>query len=153
MGSTLVALLCSEAAGVLANIGDCRAYLLRRGGAATVSQITEDHTYGHLEADAGDVPSLPERLVRWIDGRRDGRSPDITTWDLRAGDRFMLCSDGLSSYVPIDLVYGALSAEQSSHETADRLIAAAIDQGAPDNVTVVIVDVHQQSEHGNPRNA
>lgn len=58
------------------------------------------HTYRHRVADAGDVPQLPERLARYLDGRLDGRSPDLAVWQLRPGDRFLLCSDGLSFYVP-----------------------------------------------------
>src|SRR2546430_575163 len=81
--------------------------------------VTEDHTYEHLVADAAAVPNLPERLSRWLDGRPDGRSPDLTTRDLRPGDRFLLCSDGLSSFVPLDLVHAALSSSSAPDEVAD----------------------------------
>jgi serine/threonine protein phosphatase PrpC len=143
MGTTLVALLCSGSSAVLANVGDSRAYLLRNGGAGgggTV-QITDDHTYDRLLADATDVPNLGERLSRWLDGRADGRSPDLTTWDLRPGDRFMLCSDGLSSFVPPDLIDTTLRSSTEPAEAADRLVALAIDHGGRDNVTVVVIDV------------
>lgn len=138
MGTTLVALLWAGASVVLANVGDSRGYLLRD---SRISQITEDHTYGHLVADAATVPNLPERLSRFLDGRTDGRSPDLTTWDLHPGDRFLLCSDGLSSFVPHALIHATLSASSDPGETAERLIALALDRGGPDNVTVVIVDV------------
>jgi protein phosphatase len=143
MGTTLVALLRSGTAAVLANVGDSRAYLLRKGGPddGGTLQITEDHTYGHLVADAANVPNLPERLSRWLDGRSDGRSPDLTTWDLRPGDRFMLCSDGLSSFVPFDLIETALKSSSDPNEVADRLITLAIDHGGPDNVAVIVIDV------------
>jgi serine/threonine protein phosphatase PrpC len=143
MGTTLVALLCSGSSAVLANVGDSRAYLLRNGGAGgggTV-QITDDHTYDRLLADATDVPNLGERLSRWLDGRADGRSPDLTTWDLCPGDRFMLCSDGLSSFVPPDLIDTTLRSSTDPAEAADRLVALAIDHGGRDNVTVVVIDV------------
>jgi protein phosphatase len=143
MGTTLVALLCSGTAAVLANVGDSRAYLLRNGGpdGGRTMQITEDHTYGHLVADAASVPNLPERLSRWLDGRADGRSPDLTTWDLRPGDRFMLCSDGLSSYVDFESIDATLRSSGEPNEAADQLVTLAIDQGGPDNVTVIIIDV------------
>jgi serine/threonine protein phosphatase PrpC len=146
MGTTLVALLCSGSSAVLANVGDSRAYLLRNGDpdSGTTAQITEDHTYDRLLADATDVPNLGERLSRWLDGRDDGRSPDLTTWDLRPGDRFMLCSDGLSSFVSPDLIDTTLRSSTDPAEAADRLVALAIDHGGRDNVTVVVIDVRGQ---------
>jgi protein phosphatase len=98
-----------------------------------------------LVADAASVPNLPERLSRWLDGRVDGRSPDLTTWDLRPGDRFMLCSDGLSSFVPFDLIDATLRSSSDPNEVADRLITLAIDHGGPDNVTVIVIDVRASS--------
>jgi serine/threonine protein phosphatase PrpC len=140
MGSTLVALLHCGNSAVLANVGDSRAYLLRDSGTAT-TRLTEDHTYEHLVAVADTVPDLPERMTRWLDGRPDGRSPDLTTLDLRPGDRLLLCSDGLSSYVPRELIDAALTALSEPGEAADRLIALAIDHGGPDNVSVIVIDV------------
>jgi serine/threonine protein phosphatase PrpC len=147
MGTTLVAMLYAGSAAVLANVGDSRAYLLRGRafGRCAIVQITEDHTYQHLVADAANVPDLPERMTRFLDGRTDGRSPDLTPWQLRPGDRFLLCSDGLSSYVPLEQIHAVLSSSGEPGETADRLIELAIDQGGPDNITVVVVDVHDAS--------
>jgi PPM family protein phosphatase len=148
MGSTLVALLWSGSTAVLANVGDSRAYLLR----GQTRQITEDHVYQHLVSDAGDAPGLAERLTRFLDGRRDGRSPDVTTWNLVPGDRFLLCSDGLSSFVPHDLIHAALSAPDSPAEKTDRLIALAIDQGTPDNVTAVVMDIRPTEQNAQKPN-
>ncbi|MFD2357536.1 PP2C family protein-serine/threonine phosphatase [Nonomuraea ferruginea] len=75
MGTTLVAMLWSGTTVIVANIGDSRAYLLRDGD---LTQISEDHTYGNLVADAADVPNLPEKIARFLDGRADGRSPDLS---------------------------------------------------------------------------
>ncbi len=143
MAATLVAMLWSGATAIVANLGDSRAYLLRDAGSGSsrTIQITEDHIYGHLVADAADVPDLPERLSRFLDGRVDGRSPDLTTWDLRVGDRFMLCSDGLTAVVTHDLIHSTLNSSGGPDETADRLVALAIGRGGPDNVTVIVVDV------------
>ncbi len=142
MGTTLVAMLWSGTAAIVANVGDSRAYLLRREGRdrQETLQITEDHTYEHLVADAGNVPNLPERLSRFLDGRTDGRSPDLTPWELQPGDRFLLCSDGLSSYVPHEQIHAALDTPAAPGETADRLIKLAIGQGRPDNITVIVID-------------
>jgi protein phosphatase len=146
MGTTLVALLWSETTAVVANVGDSRVYLRRNGSLqgesfSRLTQITEDHTYGNLVADAASVPNLPERISRFLDGRTDGRSPDLTIRDLRAGDRFLLCSDGLSSVVPHELIRSAMASPGAAERTADRLIGLAIDRGGPDNITVIIMDV------------
>jgi serine/threonine protein phosphatase PrpC len=143
MAATLVAMLWSGATAVVANVGDSRAYLLRDAGPANsrTTQITEDHIYGHLVADAAGVPDLPERLSRFLDGRVDGRSPDLTTWDLHPGDRFMLCSDGLTAVVPHKLIHATLDSPGGPDEAVDRLITLAIDRGGPDNITVIVIDV------------
>lgn len=138
MATTLVAMLTAGDAAVLANVGDSRAYRLRR---RETTQLTEDHTYQHLVADADAVPHLPERLARFLDGRTDGRSPDLTPLQLQSGDRYLLCSDGLSSYVAHHLIHTALAADAAPDTVADNLITLAIEHGAPDNVTAVIVDI------------
>ncbi|WP_329088739.1 MULTISPECIES: PP2C family protein-serine/threonine phosphatase [unclassified Streptosporangium] len=142
MGTTLVAMLWSGTTAVLANVGDSRAYLLRDAGRASgIVQITEDHTYGNLVADADSVPHLAGRISRFLDGRADGRSPDLTARELRSGDRFLLCSDGLSSAVPGELVRDVLRSSNDPEEAADRLVTLAIDHGGPDNITVIVIDV------------
>ncbi|HKT00180.1 MAG TPA: protein phosphatase 2C domain-containing protein [Rugosimonospora sp.] len=148
MGTTLVAVLCSGTAAVLANVGDSRVYLLRERGAhsAATVQITEDHTFLHLVADAANIPDLPGKLARFLDGRADGRSPDLSPRELTVGDRFLLCSDGLSSYVPHDQIHAALTSTSTADMAADRLVALALEHGGPDNVTVIVLDVHEYQE-------
>ncbi|MEO3856855.1 protein phosphatase 2C domain-containing protein [Acrocarpospora sp. B8E8] len=142
MGTTLVTMLWSGTTAVLANVGDSRAYLLRGAGSiAEIVQITEDHTFGNLVSDAGSVPNLSGRISRFLDGRVDGRSPDLITQELRSGDRFLLCSDGLSSVVPGNDLQAALRAANNPEEAADRLLMLATDQGGPDNITVIVIDV------------
>ena len=137
-GSTLVALMWSETTACLGNLGDSRAYLLRRP--AGMRQLTEDHNFAHLVAEADAVRDLPERLARWVDGRPGGRSPDIAIHRLHAGDRWLLCSDGLSSYVSREAIEEALDSAGNANEAADLLVELALAAGAPDNVTVVVVD-------------
>jgi protein phosphatase len=148
MGTTLVALLWSQDHAVIANIGDSRGYQLHRanatGDARPLIQITEDHTYGNLVADASNVPSLSERIARFLDGRADGRSPDLTARILRAGDRLMLCSDGLSSVVPCSLIQTTLSSTPTPQQACDELVRLAITHGGPDNITVIVIDVHDE---------
>ncbi|RQX10567.1 serine/threonine-protein phosphatase [Micromonospora ureilytica] len=146
MGTTLVALLWSGDEAVVANVGDSRAYLIRRHDSRdnAMLQISEDHTYGHLVANAGTVPNLGEKLARFLDGRNDGRSPDLTPLQLHPGDRVLLCSDGLSSYVPHEQIRAALSSSESPGKVADQLVAMAVDQGGHDNVTVIVIEVTQR---------
>lgn len=146
MGTTLVATLWSGRTAALANLGDSRAYLLRTPLTepdATI-QITEDHTYQHVVAEARIVPTLPERLSRFLDGRPDGRSPDITVRTFDPGDRILLCSDGLSSYVAHDAIHRTLSKRDvSPAETAEQLVSLALEQGGSDNITVAVIDVQE----------
>jgi serine/threonine protein phosphatase PrpC len=139
MGTTLVAMLWSQTTAVLANVGDSRAYQLR--GGSQIVQLTEDHTYGNLVADAAGVPELPARLSRILDGRVDGRSPDLTVQHLSPGDRYLLCTDGLSTVVPSASIVDIMRSMDEPGEAADRLIASAIDRGGPDNITVIVADV------------
>ncbi len=136
MGSTLVALMRSGLNAAVANVGDSRAYLFRAG---RLTQITEDHVYGRLVVGADTVPNLPERLARFIDGRPDGRSPELHSLELRQEDRVLLCSDGLSSFVDPAVMVAALTGT-TADEAASRLVASALSAGGPDNVTVVVVD-------------
>jgi protein phosphatase len=86
------------------------------------------------------VPNLAERITRFVDGRPEGRSPDLRLLHLEHGDRILLCTDGLSSYVPENQIAPVLSGN-GLDEVAEHLIRLAIDDGGRDNVTVVVVDV------------
>jgi PPM family protein phosphatase len=142
MGTTLVALLRSGPAAVLANVGDSRAYLLPGGSTSghRAVRITEDHTYQHVVSAAWRVPNLPEKLARFLDGRVDGRSPDLIRLSLNAGDRLLLCTDGLSSYVDDELIHLGL-AQESADGAVAQLVQSAMDNGGPDNVTVLVLDI------------
>ncbi|MEV4098577.1 PP2C family protein-serine/threonine phosphatase [Streptosporangium saharense] len=143
MGTTLVALLWSDTTAVIANVGDSRAYLLPAHASADtpLRPLTEDHTYRNLIADADAVPNLPARISRFLDGRPEGRSPDLTAHTIHPGDRFLLCSDGLTDAVPGKLLNEALRSPADPPQVADHLIALALDHGGPDNVTVIVIDM------------
>jgi PPM family protein phosphatase len=149
MGTTLVALTWSGSTAVLAHVGDSRAYLLRDG---RLAQLTEDHQYRNLLSTAEQVPTLAERLTRFLDGRAEGVSADITTHELRAGDRWLLCTDGLSSYVATEVIHAALGADAGADEAADRLVALALEAGGHDNITVVVLDVLGEPAAATPGN-
>ncbi|WP_141580170.1 PP2C family serine/threonine-protein phosphatase [Actinomadura sp. WMMA1423] len=122
MGTTLVAMLWSGNLAVFANVGDSRIYRLRDG---QLVPFSEDHVYGRLLSDAATVPGLPPRIARFLDGRADGRSPDLTVRELKAGDRLLLCSDGLSGVVDLQAIHNILVSANDPSEITARLVQAA----------------------------
>ncbi|MDX6742550.1 PP2C family protein-serine/threonine phosphatase [Actinocorallia sp. A-T 12471] len=141
MGTTLTAMLWNGTSRfALAHIGDSRAYLLRDG---VLFQITSDHTLAQLLADGGDAGEnshLSHMLFKVLDGGPD-REPDLATRDAQVGDRYLLCSDGLSGPVGPQEIFDILSEEKELPRAVSRLIAAARDHGGPDNITCVVLDV------------
>ena len=145
MGTTVSGILVVGDQIALAHIGDSRIYRFRDG---ELSQITSDHTFVQRLVDSGRITQEeaavhPRRsvLMRVLGDVDASPEIDTTTLELNPGDRWLLCSDGLSSYVAADRIKAALAAVPSSAAAAQRLLKESLDQGAPDNVTVVIVDV------------
>jgi serine/threonine protein phosphatase PrpC len=136
MGSTLTALLWSGSGLAVANIGDSRAYLLRRG---MLRQITEDHVLSKLVASPA-PPEIGEYLVRFLDGR-PGWSPDLTLWNAMPGDRYLICSDGLSGVLNHDVIRHVLTGTSDLDLALEALTRLTYEAGAPDNVTMIAADV------------
>ncbi|MFC7326132.1 Stp1/IreP family PP2C-type Ser/Thr phosphatase [Marinactinospora rubrisoli] len=144
MGTTLTAMLWSGARMALIHIGDSRAYLLREG---EFSQITHDHTLVQTLVDEGkitedEVATHPQRslLLRALDGRSQV-DPDVSVREAQVGDRYLLCSDGLSGVVSPDTIRETLAGEANVDAAARRLIDLANRGGGPDNITAVVADV------------
>ncbi|MFL6161848.1 MAG: PP2C family protein-serine/threonine phosphatase [Jatrophihabitantaceae bacterium] len=142
MGTTLTAIRFAGSRVALVHVGDSRAYLLRAG---QLSQITHDDTYVQSLVDSGkltaeDASHHPRRsmILRALDG--SDVDPDISIREARLGDRYLLCSDGLSDVVTASTLLEALSAG-TPRECADRLIELALRGGGPDNVTCIVADV------------
>jgi PPM family protein phosphatase len=136
MGSTLTAMLWSGSHVAIANIGDSRAYLLRGG---ILRQLTEDHVMSKLVASPM-PPEISEYLVRFLDAR-PGWSPDLTLRTARPGDRYLICSDGLSGVLCPAAIRDVLAGIGDLDEVAETLVGLAHGAGAPDNVTLIAVDV------------
>lgn len=143
MGTTLTALLSAGNRVALVHIGDSRAYLLRDG---ELHQITHDHTYVQDLVDAGrisaaEADSHPQRslLTRALDGRNDVE-PDFSIREVRPGDRFLLCTDGLSGVVSDETLCETLTGAPL-HEAADALVELALRGGGPDNITCIVADI------------
>jgi serine/threonine protein phosphatase PrpC len=142
MGTTLTAILFAGGRLGLCHVGDSRAYLVRDG---QTSQITHDDTFVQTLIDDGRITaeeanSHPQRslLLRALNGQEV--EPDLSMREARAGDRYMLCSDGLSGVVSEETLAEALK-DPDPQATADRLIELALRSGGPDNVTVIVADV------------
>jgi protein phosphatase len=154
MGTTVSGLLRLDDKIVLAHIGDSRIYRYRAG---ILEQISADHTFVQRLVDSGRITAEeaavhPRRSVLMrVLGDVDA-SPEIDTavLDTQPADRWLLCSDGLSSYVSDDKIKAALRSVSDPDAAANRLVKDALDQGAPDNVTVVIVDIGDDGTSASP---
>jgi PPM family protein phosphatase len=142
MGTTLTAILFDGNRIGLVHIGDSRGYLLRDG---ELTQITKDDTFVQTLVDEGRITreeahSHPQRslIMRALTGHEV--EPTLTMREARAGDRYLLCSDGLSDPVSDETILEALQIPDVA-ESAYRLIELALRGGGPDNVTVVVADV------------
>jgi PPM family protein phosphatase len=142
MGTTLTAVLFSGSKFGMVHIGDSRAYLLRNGEFA---QITKDDTYVQMLVDEGRVSpeeasSHPQRslLTRALDGR--DIDPEYSVRQVLKGDRYLICSDGLSGVVSADTIGQTLKEIADPQACCERLIQLALRGGGPDNITVVIAD-------------
>lgn len=136
MGSTLTAMLWSGRYAAVANIGDSRAYRLRSGA---LKQITEDHVMSKLVANPA-PEQLGAIIVRYLDGRSD-RSPDLTVRTVLAGDRYLICSDGLSGVLETRVIRDVLASVHDAGQAVTDLIELTLEAGAPDNVTLIIADI------------
>ena len=153
MGTTLIALLRARDKLVLVHIGDSRAFMVRDG---VVTQITKDHSFVQNLVDEGRLTSEeaqthPQRslVTRVLTGAPDDE-PDLVVRQGRIGDRYLICSDGLTDYVARSTVEEVLTDVADPGECADRLVALALRAGAPDNVTVVVGDLVDLSRVGAP---
>ncbi|WP_242619196.1 Stp1/IreP family PP2C-type Ser/Thr phosphatase, partial [Actinomadura fibrosa] len=144
MGTTLTAMLWAGNQVALVHIGDSRAYLLRDG---SLFQITHDHTLVQSLVDEGrispdEAASHPQRslLLRALDGRGEV-DPDLSLREAKIGDRYLLCSDGLSGVVTAETIFQVLTDVADPEQAVRQLIDLANRGGGPDNITCVVADV------------
>jgi PPM family protein phosphatase len=144
MGTTLTALLWSGDEYALCHIGDSRGYLLRDG---MFEQITHDHTLVQSLVDEGRLTpeaaaSHPQRsLVMRALQSSVPAEPDLALLKAHVGDRYLLCSDGLTDVVSDETVQKTLTDLTDLDEAVGQLIDLAIRSGGPDNITCVLADV------------
>ncbi|GAA4684703.1 PP2C family protein-serine/threonine phosphatase [Phytohabitans rumicis] len=143
MGTTLTAVLFTGTALALAHVGDSRAYLLRDGH---MQQMTRDDTFVQMLVDEGVITpeqasSHPRRAVVTQALQGGEANPAYTFMRPIAGDRWMLCSDGLSNVVSAETIGETLKEYADQRDCARRLVDLALRAGGPDNITVVVADV------------
>ncbi len=145
MATTAVALLADGAAVSLAHVGDSRAYRYRP---ERLARLTQDHSWveeqiraGLLTPDAARSHPWRHVVTRAIAGMTD-IEVEVVDLALEGGDRLLLCSDGLSSVVADEGIAAVLREDRPPAEACAELVSRANAAGGPDNVTVVLVDVH-----------
>jgi protein phosphatase len=143
MGTTVTALLLSGGRVAALNVGDSRCYLVRDG---ELTQLTRDDTYVQALVDQGvlspdDARRHPQRAVVTQAVQGGPFRPAGRMIPIQAGDRFLLCSDGLTDYVTDDVIGTTLRTNEDRQTCAAELIARTLEAGAPDNVTVIVCDV------------
>jgi len=142
MASTVVVLMVRDAFFAVLWAGDSRVYLLRDGA---LSQLTRDHSLvqelvdnGELEADKAEAHPRANVITRAVGAGPEELALDKVTGAVQPGDRFLLCSDGLSKTLSAEEIVVSLSAPDGA-SPSDMLIGAALAHQASDNVTAVVV--------------
>lgn len=145
MGTTVSAIAFVGEDAVITHIGDSRIYRLRDN---VLEQITSDHTFVQRLVDTGritpdEAANHPRRsvLMRVLGDIDQVPEVDSEVLETRPGDRWLLCSDGLSSYVNEADIRRAMQSKPTPEAAADQLLRDALGVGAPDNVTVVVIDI------------
>jgi serine/threonine protein phosphatase PrpC len=147
MGTTMTVVALREDRIAMAHVGDSRAYVYRDGA---LQQMTKDHTFVQTLVDSGEITLEqaavhPRRnlMMRAIDGIH-AVEVDLSVRETREGDRYLLCSDGLCGVIDANAISECLSQEDLT-QAVTLLIDAAMAAGAPDNITVVVADVVNDS--------
>jgi serine/threonine protein phosphatase PrpC len=145
MGTTLTALLLHDDVVALVHVGDSRAYRWHDG---LLEQVSRDHSVVQLLVELGELTPAqaevhPQRhvIVKALRGEGDAVTADVLLLPGVPGDRWLLCSDGVSDVVPDEVIAGALAQSASPQGAVDRLVDAALAGGGPDNITCIVADV------------
>ncbi len=145
LGTTCIAIMRSGNKLAMVHIGDSRAYLLR---GETLTQVTTDHSFVQYLVDTGQItPSEAEHhpqrnvVLRVLGDSAEDTTPDETVREAVVGDRWLLCSDGLSGLVSAETISKVLASIDDPGTCAEALINLALRAGGPDNITCVIADI------------
>lgn len=151
MGTTMTAAIVEGGRIAVAHVGDSRAYLLREGG---LRRISEDHSMVADMIRRGQISEAESRVhpnrsvITRALGTDNAMEADIYELDSQAGDRMLLCSDGLTSMLEDDAIADLLGRYKDPEISAEALVEAANDAGGNDNISVVIVDIEEGGSPG-----
>jgi serine/threonine protein phosphatase PrpC len=145
MGTTVVLALWRKGSEMyIAGVGDSRAYLIR---GRKITQLTTDHSLAEALVQAGTISRADARehkfknvLWKYLGTREVGEGPDVTLEALQPGDRFLLCTDGLSGVVGDDKLLQFVVAQPDVQACADGLGQLALDSGSRDNVSCIVIE-------------
>jgi PPM family protein phosphatase len=143
MGTTVVVLIFRDEQPLCAHVGDSRLYRLR---GSQLEQITDDHTWVGMALKKGEIDAEQAKFHPWRHvlsqclGREDLQHIEIQEFEVKSGDRLLICSDGLTEEVTDGQIETALANLQTCQATAQELIDTAKAAGGSDNITIVIVE-------------
>jgi PPM family protein phosphatase len=147
MGTTIVLTLWRKGSSQMyvAGMGDSRVYLIRKD---KIEQLTVDHSIAQALVEAKTISAAEARVHRYrnvlwkyLGSAEVGEGPEVKVVSLQAGDRFLLCTDGLSGVAPDEQLLTFCKEKADVQECADGLGQLALDQGSRDNVSVIVVEV------------
>ncbi len=129
----------------VAGVGDSRCYLVRGG---TIEQLTIDHSLARALVEAGTISQAEAKdhrfknvLWKYLGSKEVGEGPDVTAVALQNGDRFVLCSDGLTGPVNDDNLLSYIQGQSDMQQLAEGLGQLALDSGSRDNVSCITIEV------------
>ncbi len=141
MGTTIVVTIFRDRP-LCAHVGDSRLYRWRD---SKLEQVTDDHTWVSLALRSGEISKEQAKVHPWRHvlsqclGRKDLYNIELQELDVQAGDRLLMCSDGLTEEVSDEQIQDCLSKSNDNQKAAENLVVAAKEAGGSDNITVVIV--------------
>ena len=146
MGTTIVLALWRKGHEIyISNLGDSRAYLVRAGA---IEQLTVDHSLAQALVENKTISAAEAKehrfrnvLWKYLGSKEVGDGPDVKVVPLQAGDKFVLCSDGMSGPVPDAQILSFVSEHPDVQACADGLGQLALDNGSRDNVSVIVIEV------------
>ena len=147
MGTTIVAAVWRKGSSIIyvTGMGDSRAYLVRN---KKIEQLTTDHSIAQALVEAKTISAAEAKthryrnvLWKFLGSPEVGEGPEVKIVPIQAGDRFLLCSDGLSGVVPDEQLLDFILQKVDIQECADGLGQLALDSGSKDNVSCLVIEV------------
>jgi serine/threonine protein phosphatase PrpC len=147
MGTTVVLTVWRKGSAVLhvTGLGDSRCYLIR---GRKIEQLTVDHSIAQALVEAKTISAAEARthryrnvLWKYLGSNEVGEGPEVKVVPLQAGDRFLLCTDGLSGVVPDDKLLSYVKEQTDMQQCAEGLVQLALDSGSRDNVSCIMIEV------------